>query len=120
MAKKKSMAEIDLPSRRATSQEERESMLINAAYDLAEKQIREGTASSQTINHFLKMGSERERTEREILRTKRELMNAQKESIESQQKEAELYERLLKEMRRYSGVGEDDDEDEDYEDEYID
>jgi hypothetical protein len=32
--------------------------------DLAEKQIREGTASSQVITHFLKLGSTREQLER--------------------------------------------------------
>jgi hypothetical protein len=43
----------------ATSPEQRESQLADAAYDLAEEQITTGTASSQVITHFLKMGSSR-------------------------------------------------------------
>ena len=36
----------------------RENQLISLAVDLAEKQLQEGTASSQVITHFLKLGTE--------------------------------------------------------------
>jgi hypothetical protein len=48
---------------RARTPEAREDELANLAYDLAEDQIRDGTASSQVITHFLKAGSRRERME---------------------------------------------------------
>ncbi len=38
----------------ATTPEEREKQVINYAYELAEKQMLAGTASSQVITHFLK------------------------------------------------------------------
>ena len=39
----------------ATTPEGRENEMVSLAIDLAEKQIREGTASSQVITHFLKL-----------------------------------------------------------------
>ena len=37
--------------------EARENQLISLAIDLAEQQLRNGTASSQVITHYLKLGS---------------------------------------------------------------
>jgi hypothetical protein len=51
----------------AATPEARENQLAALAYDLAEKQLREGTASSQVVTHFLKAVSTRERVEKEIL-----------------------------------------------------
>ena len=45
----------------AKTPEGRENQLISLAVNLAEKQLQEGTASSQVITHFLKLGTERER-----------------------------------------------------------
>ena len=53
--------------RPALTPEARENQLISLAVDLAEKQLREGTASSQVITHYLKLGSTKERLEKEIL-----------------------------------------------------
>lgn len=39
------------------SAEAREMQLVSAAYDLAEKQLLNGTASSQVTVHFLKLGT---------------------------------------------------------------
>ena len=52
--------------RRALSPEAREQQLVAMATDLAEKQLRDGTASSQVITHYLKLGSTRERLEQEL------------------------------------------------------
>ena len=43
-------------TRAALTPEARENQLIARAIDLAEKQLMEGTASSQVITHFLKLG----------------------------------------------------------------
>ena len=48
-------------TRPALTPEARENQLISLATDLAEKQLREGTASSQIIAHYLKLGSTREK-----------------------------------------------------------
>jgi hypothetical protein len=91
--------------RPATSPEQRELELSNAAYDLAEEQILTGTASSQVITHFLKMGSTRERLEQERMRHEVELMQVKKEQLEGQKRVEELYVNALEAMRGYSGLG---------------
>ena len=90
--------------RPATSPEQRENQLSNAAYDLAEEQIQNGTASSQVITHFLKMGSTRERLEQERMRHEVELMEVKKEQLEGQKRVEELYVNALEAMRGYSGL----------------
>lgn len=77
--------------------------MISLAVDLAEKQLMEGTASSQVITHYLKLGSTKERIEKEILENKKELIKAQTENMQSSQKVEELYENALNAMRAYSG-----------------
>jgi hypothetical protein len=73
------------------------------AYDLAEDQIREGTASSQVITHFLKMGSTRERLEQERISHENQLMTVKREAIEGQKRVEELYMQALQAMRSYAG-----------------
>lgn len=91
--------------RPATSPEQREMQLADTAYDLAEEQMRSGTASSQVITHFLKMGSTRERLEQERMRHEVELMQVKKEQLEGQKRVEELYVNALEAMRGYSGLG---------------
>lgn len=79
--------------------------LSSLAYDLAEEQIRERTASSQVITHFLKAGSMRERLEQERMRHEVELMQVKKEQLEGQKRVEELYVSALEAMRSYSGFG---------------
>ena len=100
------------PKRRppATTPEARENQLIAAAVDLAEKQILKGTASSQVITHYLKLGSTKDRIEKEILEKKKELIVAQTDAIHSAKKNEELYLNALNAMRAYSGNGEIDDD----------
>ncbi len=89
----------------ATTPEARENQLISLAIDLAEKQLFKGTASSQVITHYLKLGSTKEKLEKEILEKKKELMDAQTEAIHSGKRVEELYSNALKAMRTYSGQG---------------
>lgn len=104
------MAEQKRKMRPAVTPEAREDQLISLAVDLAEKQLREGTASSQVITHYLKLGSTRERLEKEILEKQRELVTAKTENLQSAKRVEELYENALKAMRVYSGRGEEDEE----------
>lgn len=93
--------------------EAQESRMISLAIDLAEKKLRDGTASSQLITHYLKMASPKERTEREILEAQKKLIIAKTESLESQKRNDELYDKAIAAMRKYRGAEEPED-DEDY------
>lgn len=87
----------------ARSPEERENQMVALAIDLAERQLIEGTASSQVITHYLKIGSTKERLEREILSKQKELIEAKTENLHSSAKSEELYANALEAMRRYGG-----------------
>lgn len=95
--------------RPALSPEARENQLISLAVDLAEKQLRDGTASSQVITHYLKLGSTKEKIEKEILEKQKELIEAKTQSLQSAQRIEELYMNALNAMRKYSGQGDSDD-----------
>lgn len=98
----------------ATTPEARENQLIALAVDLAEKQLSKGTASSQVITHYLKLGSTKERIEKEILMKQKELIQAKTEAIHSAKKVEELYTNALNAMKAYSGHGTSDGDDDDY------
>ena len=83
--------------------------MISLAMDEAEKRIRNGTASSQLLTHFIKMGSTKERIEKEILEKQKDLITAKTESIKSAQRVEELYMDALNAMRTYSGGSNHDD-----------
>lgn len=98
------MAENRRSRRRpATTDEGREGQLVSIAVDLAERQMLDGTASSQVITHFLKMGSTRERLEQERLKNENLLLQVKVESFKSAKKVEELYEEALHAMRSYAG-----------------
>lgn len=73
------------------------------AHDLAEEQIRNGTASSQVVTHFLKLGSSREQLEQMRLEHENELTRVKISALESQKRIEELYRDALDAMRSYSG-----------------
>lgn len=89
--------------RPAKTPEAREKQLIAAAVDLAEKQILDGTASSQVLTHYLKLGSVRNRAETEKIELEKELVQAKVDQIRSGARVEELYEAALHAMRRYQG-----------------
>ena len=92
----------------ARTPEGREQQLVALAVDLAEQQLRDGTASSQVITHYLKMGSVSEKLERERLQGENELLKAKVEALKSQRKVEELYTNALEAMRSYAGGQNDD------------
>lgn len=89
--------------RPATTPEARENQLISLAVDLAEKQLIEGTATSQVITHYLKLGSTKEKLEKDILKKQRDLLEAKTEALKSAKRVEELYADALNAMRHYSG-----------------
>lgn len=99
--------------RPALTPEAREGQLIALAMDVAEERLRNKTATSQEVVHFLRLGSMRERLERERLENENILLRAKTEALESQAKIEELYANAIKAMQRYSPSRDDDDEGED-------
>lgn len=110
MAKGKAAGSSDSKKkmRPALSPEARENQLISLAVDLAEQQLRDGTASSQVITHYLKRGSMKEKLEQEILREQKKLIAAKTENLQSSKRIEELYENAMKAMRQYGGEGDTD------------
>lgn len=102
-ARRKHLEVVETRRKPATTPEGRENQMVSAAIDLAEKQIRSGTASSQVITHFLKLGSTRERLEQQRLEHENELTRVKIEALESQKRVEELYMEALTAMRSYAG-----------------
>lgn len=103
MKKAKTTSEPLKKMRPALTPEARENQMVSLAVDLAEQQLRDGTASSQVITHYLKLGSTKERLEKEKLERENELLRAKTESLQSMKHIEELYTNALNAMRNYSG-----------------
>lgn len=97
--------------RPALSPEARENQMISLAENLAEKMLLEGTASSQLITHYLKLGTTKAMLEKEKLEKENELLRAKTEALESSKRIEELYTNALNAMKRYGGQGEPDEPD---------
>ena len=108
MAKVTNSTEKKPRMRPALTPDAREKQLTAAAYDLAEQRLLEGTASAQEIVYFLKMGSMREKAEREKLEEENKLLRAKTKAIEDEKDNKLLYEEAIKAMRNYSGNGDPD------------
>ncbi len=111
-----------MPSKRKTrvrppaqSPEAAERRCIEAAYDLAQRQLDEGTASPSVITHFLKMGTARAQLERDKLAGETELLKTKNIAIQKDDELRDLMTKAMESMQRYRGhFGNDDDEDDDY------
>lgn len=94
--------------------EARENQMISLAMDLAEQQLRDGTASSQLITEFVKRGSTKAKIEKELLEKQRDLAAAKAESIKAGDGFEELLKNAMNAMRRYQGMDEDEEEFDEY------
>lgn len=83
--------------------QEQENLLITLAMKRAEQQIVDGTASSQVITHYLKLGASRERLEQEKIRHETELLSTKKQSIESAEAIDERVARAIEAFGTYAG-----------------
>lgn len=100
----------DVPAR---TPEARENQLIALAVDMAERQLRDGTASSQVISHFLKLGSSRERLEQDLLAQNIQITATKTDAIKAGQQSDEMYANAIQAMKVYSGQDLGDEYDED-------
>lgn len=95
-------------ARPAKSPEAQENYMINLAMKLVEKRLREGTASSAETTHFLKLATTKADLEKKKLEEENKLLRAKTETLENAKNSEELYANAIKAMRKYNGLGEDD------------
>lgn len=94
--------------RKPISPENAEAQCIALAMDLARKRLIEGTASSQEVTHFLKLGSSKAKLELEMMELEKQLTQAKTEKIKSEERSEKMYADAIKAMRNYSGNGDPD------------
>lgn len=112
MAGRKAEPSDMAPRRRpATTPEQRQNRLTAMAYDYAEAAMQNGTASSQIVTHFLKVGSIREQFELEKIRHENDLLDARVIGMATGKNIEELYGNAIEAMRSYRG-----EEDEEFDD----
>ena len=87
----------------ALTPEARESQMIALAVDEAERQLRAGTASSQIVTHYLRLGTMKYKTECEVLKKKEELLTAQTDAYKSAANVEKLYSEAMEMMKKYRG-----------------
>jgi hypothetical protein len=87
----------------ALSPEARENQMIALAMDLAEQRLRDGTASSQEVTHFLKLASSKERLEKEIMEKQKALIEARTNAYASSDEIKALYADAMAAFRSYNG-----------------
>lgn len=100
-------------SRKMIDPEAREQQLITLSENLAEQKLRDGTASSQLIIHYLKLGTTKAALEKEKLKRENQLMEAKTKAIYSGEETKEMIEAAIKAITKYGGHG-DPDEYDDY------
>lgn len=95
----------------ARSVEGREQQMMALAMDLAEKKLRDGTASNQLICHFLKQATVMTELEKEKIAAEVELRKAQVKSINEQKSMEEAYNKAIEALKSYQGIQNEDDYD---------
>ena len=99
MVKKKEEPVLGRP---AESPEARENQLIALAVNLAEKQLRDGSASPSVINHYLKMASTREKIERQMLEKQAALLDAKAQNIADSKDNEQIAKAALEALKSYN------------------
>ena len=91
--------------RPALTPEARENQLVSLAMDLVEQRLLDGTATSQETTFFLKIGSTKEKREREKLEEEITLLKAKTETLQSTKRTEELMQEAINAFRTYAGQG---------------
>lgn len=87
----------------AQTPEARENQMIELAERRAEEQLRNGTASSQLICHYLQLATTKKRLENEKLKEEVELLKAKTETLQSAKATEELYRKAITAIGIYQG-----------------
>ena len=93
----------------ALTDEGRESRLISMAYDLVEQRLRDGTASASETTAILKLGTQREKLEREKLQAEVTLTRSKQEALAQAGRIEELMTEAISAFKRYSGETDEED-----------
>lgn len=99
------------PRRPAISPDARMGQLVSLAVDCAEQQLRDGTASSQVITHFLKYATREKELELQILERQKDLISAKTEAIQAQKRSDEMFAEAIRAIRGYQGQSDQEDRD---------
>lgn len=91
----------------------KENYLANLAYKLAEKKLKDGTASSQIIVTLINAASDKVRLENEKLKSDLAVAEAKIDNLKRQTSSEDLMNEAIKMFRKYSGVDDEDEYDED-------
>ena len=110
MAKIVSSSDSTPNGRPALSPEARQNQMISLSFDLVEKRLRDGTASSQETTHFLKLATTKYQLELEELRGRNRLADAKAQEIQDRKATKEMFEEAIRAMRTYTGQGGGDDD----------
>lgn len=89
--------------RPALSPDAEESQMIALATILAKKRLMEGTATSQEVVFYLKLGSSQARLERERLEEENKLLKAKTETLERAAKNETDYNEVIQAFKGYRG-----------------
>ena len=105
--KKESESKVARKIRPPLTPEAEENQCIHLAMERAKEQLMDGTASSQVIVHFLKLGSSKEKIEKEILERQKELITAKTDQIHSTKQTGDLYADAARSLSIYQGHSDD-------------
>lgn len=105
MAATRNSADDEEPRKRppAITPEGRQKQLAAMAFDLVEKRLRNGSATSQETVHFLKLESTRNRLEEKKLLLEAQLLQDRSEAMRAAKVSEEMYKEALNAFRSYSG-----------------
>lgn len=85
----------------ALNPDSRENQMISLAQDLAEQRLRDGSASSQLVVHYLRLGTAKARLEKQLLTAQVDLAKAKTKSIKAEEERASTYKEVIAAMRSY-------------------
>ena len=97
----------------ALTPEARQEQLIAKAERLAERKLEDGTASPQIIVHYLRLATEREKKNQELIDAEIALKKAKVQAIENAAEFKELFNEGMAMFKKYSGLEDDEEDDED-------
>lgn len=95
--------------RPAITAADQEREMIDLATQCARDQLKNGTASSQVIVHYLKLGTTREALEKEKLRRENILLESKTKEIDNRADYSRLAQEAVEAFKRYAGYSDDED-----------
>ena len=95
----------------ALTEEALENKMIMKAYEVVYQRMCDGTVTAPELVHFLRLGSTKEREDRDFLNKRKELLEAKTKAINESKNIEELYSKAIEAMKSYSPTQSEDEED---------